>query len=132
LGSLRLAQQKERGGAAVPGGEDALVVGKGMGEDATNGAAARPVVPAREGRARKESLGEKGGRNRDEPEAALGSEGGSAVDEPSSSEPATSVWTLEFEIDLRSDKGKHAGQVLAWALSSKMAWIIWFRECAPC
>jgi hypothetical protein len=99
LGSLRLAQQKERGGAAVPGGEDALVVGKGMGEDATNGAAARPVVPAREGRARKESLGEKEG-DRDEPEAALGSEGGSAVDEPSSSEPATSVWTLEFEVDL--------------------------------
>jgi len=82
------------------GGEDALVVGKGMGEDATNGAAARPVVPAREGRARKESLGEKWGRNRDEPEAALGSEGGSAVDEPSSSEPATSVWTLEFGVDL--------------------------------
>jgi len=38
------------------GGEDALVVGKGMGEDATNGAAARPVVPAREGRATTEQV----------------------------------------------------------------------------
>jgi hypothetical protein len=36
-----------------------LVAGKGMGEDVTNGAAARPVVAAREGRA-------KGGRRRQE------------------------------------------------------------------
>jgi hypothetical protein len=38
-----------------------LFVGKGLGEDVTNGAAARPVVAAREGRAR-ESPRE--GRNR--------------------------------------------------------------------
>ena len=31
-----------------------LFVGKGLGEDVTNGAAARPVVAAREGRAREE------------------------------------------------------------------------------
>jgi len=32
--------------------EDALVAGKGLGEDVTNGAAARPVGAAREGRAK--------------------------------------------------------------------------------
>jgi len=32
--------------------EDALVAGKGLGEDRTNGAAARPVVAASEGRAK--------------------------------------------------------------------------------
>ena len=31
-----------------------LVAGEGLGEDVTNGAAARPVVAAREGRAREE------------------------------------------------------------------------------
>jgi len=30
--------------------EDALIAGKGLGEDRTDGAAARPVVAAREGR----------------------------------------------------------------------------------
>ena len=33
---------------------DALIAGKGMGEDRTNGAAASPVVAAGEGRARRE------------------------------------------------------------------------------
>jgi hypothetical protein len=38
-----------------------LVAGKGMGEDVTNGAAARPVVvAAREGRASEERVREKG------------------------------------------------------------------------
>ena len=50
---LRLAQPKEREGARAYL-EDALVAGKGLGEDRTNGAAARPVVAAREGRAREE------------------------------------------------------------------------------
>jgi hypothetical protein len=47
-----------------------LVAGKGLGEDVTNGAAARPVVDAREGRTRAERVREKGkgGRNRDEAE----------------------------------------------------------------
>ena len=58
---LRLAQHKEREGAGAAYLEDALVAGKGLGEDVTNGAAARPVVAAREGRAR-ESPRE--GRNR--------------------------------------------------------------------
>jgi hypothetical protein len=40
--------------------EDALVAGKGLGADRTNGAAARPVVAAREGRAREERVREKG------------------------------------------------------------------------
>jgi hypothetical protein len=40
--------------------EDALVAGKGLGEDVTNGAAARPVVAAGEGRAREERVREKG------------------------------------------------------------------------
>ena len=51
---LRLAQPKEREGARAYL-EDALVAGKGLGDDRTNGAAARPVVAAREGRARDES-----------------------------------------------------------------------------
>jgi hypothetical protein len=36
-----------------------LVAGKGLGEDVTIGAAARPVVAAREGRAREERVREK-------------------------------------------------------------------------
>jgi hypothetical protein len=40
--------------------EGALVAGKGLGEDRTNGAAARPVVAAREGRASEERVREKG------------------------------------------------------------------------
>jgi hypothetical protein len=36
-----------------------LVAGKGLGKDVTNGAAARPVVAAREGRAREERVREK-------------------------------------------------------------------------
>ena len=48
-----------------------LIAGKGLGEDETNGAAARPVVAAREGRAREERVGDKGKGegNRDEAEA---------------------------------------------------------------
>jgi hypothetical protein len=45
-----------------------LVAGKGLGEDVTNGAAARPVVAAREGRQRRETERRerpKGGRNRE-------------------------------------------------------------------
>jgi hypothetical protein len=37
-----------------------LVAGKGLSEDVTNGAAARPVVAAREGREREERVREKG------------------------------------------------------------------------
>jgi hypothetical protein len=37
-----------------------LVAGKGLGEDVTNGAAARPAVAARERRAREERVREKG------------------------------------------------------------------------
>ena len=48
---LCLAQQKEEKGRAYM--EDALIAGKGLGEDTTNGAAARPVVAAGEGRARR-------------------------------------------------------------------------------
>ena len=55
---LRLAQPKEREGARAYL-EDALVAGKGLGEDRTNGAAARPVVASREGRAREERVREK-------------------------------------------------------------------------
>ena len=37
-----------------------LVAGKGLGEDVTNGAAARPVAAASEGRAGEERVREKG------------------------------------------------------------------------
>jgi hypothetical protein len=40
--------------------EDALIAGNGLGEDRTNGAAARPVVAAREGRATEERVREMG------------------------------------------------------------------------
>jgi len=60
---LRLAQQKETEGAGIPGG--CARRRQRAGEDRTNGAAARPVVPAREGRAREERAREgKGLRNR--------------------------------------------------------------------
>jgi len=39
--------------------EDALFAGKGPGEDRRNGAASRPVVAAREGKAREERVREK-------------------------------------------------------------------------
>jgi len=44
-----------------------LVAGKGLGEEVTNGVAARPVVAARERRAREERVRNKGKglRNRD-------------------------------------------------------------------
>ena len=50
------SRRKEKGRAYL---EDALVAGKGLGEDVINGAAARPVVAAREGRAREERVREK-------------------------------------------------------------------------
>jgi hypothetical protein len=43
------SRRKEKGRAYL---EDALVAGKGLGEDVTNGAAGRPIVAAREGTAR--------------------------------------------------------------------------------
>jgi len=60
----RTAEGKIKGWAYL---EDALVASKGLGEDVTNGAAARqsPPPPAREGRAREESPREgKGSRSR--------------------------------------------------------------------
>ena len=55
---LRLAQQKGREGAGIPGGCSSQA--KGLGKDATNGAAARPVVAAaREGSASEERVREK-------------------------------------------------------------------------
>ena len=54
---LCLAQQKEEKGRAYM--EDALIAGKGLGEDRRNGGAARPVVAAGEGRAREERVREK-------------------------------------------------------------------------
>jgi len=52
---LRLAQQEEREGG---GGHTwwMLFAGKGLGEGVTDGAAARPVVAAREGRPREERV----------------------------------------------------------------------------
>ena len=47
----RTAEGKRRGGHTWW----MLVAGKGLGEDVTSGAAARPVVAAREGRPRQES-----------------------------------------------------------------------------
>ena len=49
-----------------------LVAGKGLGEDVINGAAARPVVAAREGRAKESPREGKG--LRDEPELNEGPE----------------------------------------------------------
>jgi len=40
--------------------EDALVASKGLGEDMTNGAATRPVIATREGRAREERVKREG------------------------------------------------------------------------
>ena len=54
----RTAEGKRRGVQAYL--EDVLIAGKGQGEDRTNGAAARPVVAAGEGRAREERVREKG------------------------------------------------------------------------
>ena len=48
--SVSHSKRKEKGRAYL---EDALIAGKGLGEDTTNGAAARPVVAAGEGRARR-------------------------------------------------------------------------------
>ena len=48
----RAAEGKRRGGHTWW----MLVAGKGLGEDVTNGAAARPVVAAREGRPREERV----------------------------------------------------------------------------
>ena len=59
---LRLAQQRKREAASIP--EDALVAGKGLGEDRTNGAAARPVVAVGEGKGGGNSREGKGLRNR--------------------------------------------------------------------
>jgi len=58
-----------------------LIAGKGLGEDVTNGAAARPVVAAREGRPREDRAREKrkgGSRDEDEDEGLepISSEGG--------------------------------------------------------
>ena len=66
--SVSHSRRKEKGRAYL---EDALIAGKGLAKDRTNGAAARPVVTAGEGRAREERVREKGkgGRNSDEPEA---------------------------------------------------------------
>ena len=52
--------RKEKGRAYL---EDALVAGKGLGEDRTNGAAARPVVAVREGKGGGNSREGKGLRN---------------------------------------------------------------------
>jgi len=67
-----------------------LIAGKGLGEDVRNGAAARPVVAAREGRQ---------SRRQREPEAlsSRDREGEGAVYEPSFSEPATSSSQAEFD-----------------------------------
>ena len=54
---LCLAQQKEEKGRAYM--EDALIAGKGLGEDRTNGAAARPVGAAGVRRAREERESER-------------------------------------------------------------------------
>ena len=55
--SVSHSRRKEKGWSYL---EDTLVAGEGLGEDRTNGAAARPVVPASEGRAREERVREKG------------------------------------------------------------------------
>jgi len=55
--SVSHSRRKQKGRAYL---EDALVAGKGLGDDRTNGAAARPVGAAREGRTREERLREKG------------------------------------------------------------------------
>ena len=47
--SVSHSRRKEKGRVYL---EDALIAGKGLGEDTTNGAAARPVVAAGEGTAR--------------------------------------------------------------------------------
>jgi len=76
------SRRKEKGPAYL---EDALVAGKGLGEDRTNGAAACPVAAGREGRGRRESERREG---EDELEATerLSPLSGRAVNEPSSSE----------------------------------------------
>ena len=70
-----------------------LVAGKALGEEVANGAAARPVVAAREGRARRREFD-----RRERLKKQIASRGqepsGRAVDEPSSSESATSSWSI--------------------------------------
>ena len=69
-----------------------LVAGKGLDEEVTNGAAARPVVAAREGRAaeRESERREKGGDENEAPSLS-----GRGCNEPSSSEP-------DVDLSLRS------------------------------
>jgi len=55
--SVSHSRRKEKGRAYL---EDALVASKGLGEDRTNGAAARPVIATREGRAREERVKREG------------------------------------------------------------------------
>jgi len=55
--SVSNSRRKEKGRAYL---KDTLVAGEGLGEDRKNGAAARPDVAAREGRAREERVREKG------------------------------------------------------------------------
>jgi hypothetical protein len=55
--SVSNSRRKEKGGGHTWW---ILVAGKGVGEDVANGAAARPVVAAREGRPREQRVREKG------------------------------------------------------------------------
>ena len=55
--SISHSRRKEKGRVYL---EDALIAGKGPGEDRTNGAAARLVVAVGEGRVREERVREKG------------------------------------------------------------------------
>jgi hypothetical protein len=93
FGALRIAQQKEREGAGIPGGCSSLAKGR------------QSPPPGKEDQGMRESRreGGKNRRNRDEPEAVRRR----AVNEPSSSEPATSSWSLiasraELDLSLRS------------------------------
>ena len=61
--SISHSRRKEKRRAYL---EDALVAGKGLGEDVTNGAAARRVVAAREGRAEGSPREGKGSRKQRE------------------------------------------------------------------
>jgi len=80
-----------------------LVAGKGLGEDVTNDAAARPVVAAREGRARESP--EKGETQGGDAKASLARAGaGRAVNEPSSSERATSSWSILSSTTLNASR----------------------------
>jgi hypothetical protein len=80
-----------------------LVAGKGLGEDVTSGAAARPVAAAREGGPREEGAGEKGkGEEKKKSEALNPGEGCQVSMGRARASLPTQASRAELDLSLRS------------------------------